>query len=82
MASMDTEVQETDMNELNQHHDTSTKQEAALLDVKAVAAMYAVSIRTVWRMVSMGTLPSPITVAGRLRRWRRSELEKHLAGLK
>ncbi len=48
----------------------------ALLNTKGVAKLLGISTRQVWRLLSAGRLPSPVTLgaSGRLRRWRRIEL--------
>ena len=46
-----------------------------LLNVQQVAGLTGMSIRTCWRLVSIGELPKPVRVPGvRAARWRRSEL--------
>ncbi len=45
-----------------------------LLDVRQVAELTALSVRTVWRYVAAGTFPEPITISGRLQRWRYSDV--------
>jgi predicted DNA-binding transcriptional regulator AlpA len=48
--------------------------EPALLDARGVAALLAVSERTVWGLHSSGRLgPTPVSL-GRARRWSRAEL--------
>jgi predicted DNA-binding transcriptional regulator AlpA len=46
-----------------------------LLDARAVAQLIAVSESTFWKLHSMGRLPMPIRLTGRVVRWRRDELE-------
>jgi len=50
---------------------------AALLDVRAVAAMLDCSQRHVYRLADAGRLPRPIKL-GALIRWRRAELQNWL----
>lgn len=48
-----------------------------LLDVKEVAALLSVSVRSVWRLRDAGDLPAPVRV-GKLIRWRRDALLRWL----
>ena len=52
-----------------------------LLRVSEVAAMLGVHTRSVWRLASNGTIPRPVRLSLRLVRWRRADLERHLATL-
>jgi excisionase family DNA binding protein len=52
--------------------------EAALLDVRAVAALLGCSTRHVYRQADAGRMPSPVHV-GALVRWRRVEIENWIA---
>jgi excisionase family DNA binding protein len=49
-----------------------------LLDVRAVAAVLAVSVRHVYRLSDAGRMPAPIRL-GALVRWRRADLDGWLA---
>jgi len=49
--------------------------EALLLDVKDVAKLLRVSVRTVWTWRDMGRLPAPVKI-GRCVRWRRQDVEE------
>ena len=55
-----------------------------LVSVDQVAGALAISVRTVWRLVSAGHLPKPLPIPGtRARRWKRSDIEafyRRLAG--
>lgn len=51
-----------------------TQKQSLLLTATQVAAMCAVSSRTVWRWDSAGILPSPVRIAGTTR-WRRADVE-------
>lgn len=51
---------------------------AALLDVRAVAALLDCSPRHVYRMADAGQLPAPVRL-GALVRWRRQDLDAWLA---
>ena len=46
----------------------------ALLDVKAVAALFQSSPATIWRRVNDGTLPQPVRIGG-MTRWARDEVD-------
>ena len=51
-----------------------------LLSVNEVADLLAVSVRTVWRLLSTGRLPQPIRIGGgRIVRWRHSDLQAFIA---
>jgi excisionase family DNA binding protein len=53
---------------------------ARLLGVKQVASLLSISVRSTWRLVSSGKLPSPIRIGdGRLTRWRLSDLQAFVA---
>ena len=51
--------------------------EAALLDVRAVAALLDCSPRHVYRMADAGRMPPPVRI-GALVRWRRADLDSWL----
>jgi excisionase family DNA binding protein len=51
---------------------------AALLDVRAVAALLQCSPRHVYRLADTGRMPAPVRL-GALVRWRRAELTDWLA---
>jgi predicted DNA-binding transcriptional regulator AlpA len=46
----------------------------ALLDVKAVAALFQSSPATIWRRVNDGTMPRPVRIGG-MTRWVRGEID-------
>ena len=46
----------------------------ALLDVKAVAALFQASPSTIWRRVNDGTMPRPVRIGG-MTRWARDEID-------
>ncbi len=52
---------------------------AALLDVRAVAALLDCSPRHVYRLADAGQIPPPVRL-GSLVRWRRQDLDAWLAG--
>ncbi len=55
--------------------------ETMLLRVEQVADVLGISKRTVWRLVSGGILPPPVTL-GRCKRWKHSDVARFVEGLK
>jgi excisionase family DNA binding protein len=55
----------------------SPPQQAALLDVRAVAAMLECSTRHVYRLADAGRMPAPVRI-GALVRWRRTDIDSWL----
>jgi len=53
---------------------TTHNEGPALLDVKAVAALFQASPSTIWRRVNDKTLPPPIRIGG-MTRWARDEID-------
>jgi predicted DNA-binding transcriptional regulator AlpA len=53
----------------------------ATLTLENLVAIYRVSRRTIWRWVAEGKIPPPYAVTRRVRRWKASEIQEHLAGL-
>ena len=53
---------------------------SALLTVKEVARHLGVSVRTVWRLVSIGKLTQPVSI-GRCRRWHQREVDAFINAL-
>jgi len=53
----------------------------ALLDVKAVAALFQSSPAIIWRRVNDGTMPRPIRIGG-MTRWARDEIDAVIARAK
>ena len=51
---------------------------AVLLDVRQVAELYGLHVRTVWRMAASGELPQPIRISERVVRWRLVDIERHI----
>ena len=51
--------------------------ESILLTVREVAHLLAIGERTVWRLSSIGELPSPVSI-GRSRRWCRRTIEDYV----
>lgn len=52
-----------------------------LLNVKDLAKLLSMSVRTVWRLRSAGCLPKPIRI-GRSVRWDRADIERWVDELK
>lgn len=57
---------------------TSTSEKPLLLDVKEIAKLLGISVRTVWGKSASGYMPKPVRI-GKLCRWRREEIEKWVA---
>ncbi len=53
---------------------TTHNEGPALLDVKAVAALFQASPSTIWRRVNDGTMPRPVRIVG-MTRWVRDEID-------
>ena len=53
---------------------TTHNEGPALLDVKAVAALFQASPSTIWRRVNDNTLPRPVRIGG-MTRWARDEID-------
>ena len=53
--------------------------EKTLLTAKDLAELLGVSLRSVWRRISDGTVPKPVRI-GRLVRWHRQTIEQWLLG--
>ncbi|MFK7819479.1 MAG: helix-turn-helix transcriptional regulator [Planctomycetaceae bacterium] len=52
--------------------------ELRLIDVKVLSKLLCISNRTVWRMLSSGSLIEPIRIGGSVR-WRLCEVERWIA---
>ena len=52
--------------------------EPLLLKAEEVAALMAISTRTLWRLVSVDSFPQPVRIGGSVR-WRKSEIENWIA---
>ena len=57
----------------------ATPERCQLLTVRDVAAMLAVSVRTVWRLSATGALPRPLRLGTKTLRWRLSDVRAYLA---
>jgi len=55
--------------------------DVSLLCVKSVAALFGLSVRQIWRLVSAKQFPQPVHV-GRAARWRLADLKAYLDNLK
>jgi excisionase family DNA binding protein len=53
-----------------------------LLTAPEIARMLQTSVRSIWRYLSAGKLPRPLTIGGRLKRWRRADIEEWLRRIK
>jgi excisionase family DNA binding protein len=54
---------------------------ALLLSSGQVARLLGVSLRTLWRMVKAGTLPSPVRYNRKLVRWKAAEVARYVESL-
>jgi predicted DNA-binding transcriptional regulator AlpA len=64
---------------MSRHPTQSATPPRRLLDVAAVAALYGLSRRTVFRLADAGVIPFGVHV-GRSRRWDAIELDRHISG--
>ncbi len=55
--------------------------ELRLLDVREVAQILGIAVRTVWRLSATGELPAPVRIGARIVRWRLSDIEQYLEAL-
>lgn len=62
--------------------DFDKKPDAALVDVKAVAALLDVHPNSVWRLARSGKLPAPVKLSEQSTRWRVGDIRKALASLR
>ena len=60
---------------------TSSVGVSRLLSVDDVAEVLRISKRTVWRLLSLGELPSPVSI-GRSRRWLAADVDAYVSNLK
>lgn len=54
------------------------KTDVAVVNVREVAELLGVCVRSVWRMSLKGEIPAPIRLGARVVRWRLSDLREHL----
>lgn len=52
-----------------------------LLTARQVCETLGVSRATLYRLLNRGSLPKPLTVSLRAKRWKQSEIEQHIGGL-
>jgi excisionase family DNA binding protein len=53
-----------------------------LLTVKELSELLGVGQRTAWRLAADGSIPRPVAIGNRLKRWRLSDIEHFVAGRK
>jgi excisionase family DNA binding protein len=53
-----------------------------LLTAQQIAYRLSISVRTVWRMLERQELPQPIRYNRKLVRWRVTDIDQYVAGLK
>jgi prophage regulatory protein len=53
-----------------------------MLTVKDVAELLSMSRRSVWRYVADGKLPQPLHLSRTMVRWRASDIQRYLDGLR
>lgn len=54
------------------------KTDVAVINVREVAELLGVNVRTIWRLAQRGEIPAPIRLGDRVVRWRLSDLREHL----
>lgn len=59
--------------------DTNAVEKAVLLDVKLVAQLTGLSVRTIWRFRDAGYLPPGLKIGPTAVRWRRTDIETWIA---
>ena len=52
--------------------------DVTLLNVRQVADLLGVHVRSVWRMSQTGDIPAPVRLSERVVRWRLADLRDHL----
>lgn len=62
--------------------DWDKRPDAALVDVKVVAALLDVHPNSVWRFARSGKLPAPVKLSEFSTRWRVGDIRKALAALR
>jgi predicted DNA-binding transcriptional regulator AlpA len=53
----------------------------ATLTLADLVTIYGVGKRTIWRWVAENKIPRPYAVSRRIRRWKASEIQRHLETL-
>ncbi|MGC9261889.1 MAG: helix-turn-helix transcriptional regulator, partial [Phycisphaerae bacterium] len=51
------------------------------MSVHQAAAMLGCTARTIWKLAAAGKFPKPVRITPRLPRWKKTEIESHLASL-
>jgi excisionase family DNA binding protein len=54
------------------------KTDVAVINVRELAELLGVNVRTIWRLSQRGAIPAPIRLGDRVVRWRLSDLREHL----
>jgi len=57
---------------------SARKTDVAVINVREVAELLGVNVRTIWRLSQRGEIPAPIRLGERVVRWRLSDLREHL----
>ncbi|MFN7020399.1 MAG: helix-turn-helix transcriptional regulator [Phycisphaerales bacterium] len=57
---------------------SSRKTDVAVINVREVAEILGVNVRTIWRLSQRGDIPAPIRLGSRILRWRLTDLREHL----
>ena len=57
---------------------SSRKTDVAVINVREVAELLGVNVRTIWRLSQRGEIPAPIRLGSRILRWRLADLREHL----
>jgi predicted DNA-binding transcriptional regulator AlpA len=55
--------------------------DSAYVNDKAVAELFGVSTKTIWRRTSLGALPRPVRFTNRCTRWRVGDIRAALAAI-
>ena len=58
--------------------ETDNREQPLVYDVKGLAGVLAVSVRHLWRMVSAGSIPQPVRIGKKLKRWPVEEIRAWL----
>ena len=55
-----------------------TQAPVSYLSAKDIARLLKISVRTVWRLTTLGHLPRPVRIGTKLARWREQEVHAYL----
>ena len=55
--------------------------ELKLLDVREVAEILGIAVRSVWRLSATGELPPPVRIGARIVRWRLTDIAGYTEAL-